>query len=142
MAKISNFMIAMILSSLVITLLGLFVGSLNTYYAPGDYNESKLEAYNKLNDLSASTQQIQNQTLTIKEKTGILDVIGGYFSDGYQALRLTFSSYDTFGTMFNQALIDSNLGASGEYIRIALITIVLIIIIIGILISAIVKRDL
>lgn len=141
MAKISNFMIGMILSSLVITLLGLFVGSLNTYYAPGDYNQSKIDAYNKLNDLSASTQQIQNQTLTIKEKTGVLDVIGGYFSDGYQALRLTINSYDTFGSMFNQALIDSNLGASGEYIRIALITIVLIIIIIGILISAIVKKD-
>ena len=142
MAKISNFIIGLILSSLVITLLGLFIGSLNTYYAPGDYNATKIEAYNKLNELSANTQQIQNQTLAIKEKTGVLDVIGGYFSDGYQALRLTINSYDTFGSMFNQALIDMRLGASGEYIRIALITIVLIIIIIGVIISAIVKRDL
>lgn len=141
MAKVSTFIIGLVISSLAVAIIALFMGNVAIFYDL-EYDNTTFDEYNRLDELALEAQSIQNQTLDIKEKSGILDIIGGYFSDGYKALRLTISSYSTFGKMFNAAIGDLQLGAAGELIRVALITVVIIILVIGVLISAILKKDL
>ena len=142
MVKISTFIISLVVSSLFIGVFAIFLAASNQYYTIPNYNISRLETYNKLNLIAVDAQAIQNQTLAISEKSGVLDVIGSYFSDGYKALRITANSFGVFSSMLNTGIDDAQLGASGELIRVAIVVIVLILLFVGVLISAIVKRDL
>lgn len=142
MVKISTFIAGMVLASLFVALFGLFMGSINTYYSVSDYNSSRVETYNKLDNLALEAEAIQNQTLAVKEKSGLLDVLGAFFNEGYRALRVSYNSFDVFRSVAYDATEDVNLGPSGALIRTALVTIVIILLVIGVLISAIVKKDL
>lgn len=68
-------------------------------------------------------------------------MLSGFFSDAYQALLITAKSYTALETMTNHALEQSNLGASGQLFKTALLTIMIVVIFIGIIIAAIIKRD-
>lgn len=142
MVKVTNFIIGVLVSSLVITILAVFMGSLNTHYAPVDYNSTRLAVYNELQNLTEITENIKDEALSIEQDSGILDVIGGYFSSGYQALTLTARSLDVFGDMFSQSIDDLNLGTTGTLLKTTFMAIIIILLIIGVLVSAIVKRDL
>ena len=110
---------------------------LNTNYDVS-YNETDLEVYNQLEEMKDLSKDIEAKS-DIKEKTGILDIIGGYFTGAYKVMKLTKRSYNLFDTMSNSAIENTNLGEAGQYLRIAVSTSILIIIILGVLISAIVK---
>ena len=142
--KISSFMIGLVIFSAIVAIIGMYIGQVGQYYNPPDYaeNNETLEKYNKLNELTTQTEAIQNSTGEIREKTGVLDVIGSFFSDAYRSLLITKTSFDTFDAMGNAAVTDSGLGQSGKILKIALTTIVLICIFIGVLLSALVKKDL
>lgn len=139
--KISSFIISLIIIGLCTGVLGLYMSELSANYNV-DYDNDSLEVYNKLAELHTTSEEIQNRTTEISEKTGVLDVIGSLFSDAYSVLLITKDSFDTFDTISNKAIDDANLGAAGEYFRIAIAMIILILIFVGVLISAIVKRDL
>lgn len=141
MAKMTTFAVGLILSSLFITLIAVFMGHVSSSYAV-TYDNETLATYNQLNDLANITKQVKDQTEGIQEKSGVLDVIGGFFSDAYQALRVTLRSFGVFETMSNQAVKDLQLGQVGEIIKIALTSIALIILFVGVIISAIAKWDL
>jgi len=136
--KITTFTIGLIISSLFVTIIAVFMGNVSNEYNI-DYDNSTFDTYNKLNTIAEDTNSIKTEVEGIKEKTGILDIIGSIFSDGYQALKLTVSSFSTFEVMLNQALTDLNIGVSGELIRIAFMSIVLVLIFIGVMIRIIVK---
>jgi len=142
--KISSFIIGLIIFSAIVSIFGIFVANIGTIYAPADYSENNetLAAYSKLNELSSQTEDIKNSTSDIKEKTGVLDVVGSFFTDSYRTLLITKSSFDTFDSMSNTAFTDSGLGESGRILKIALTTIILICIFVGVLLSALVKKDL
>lgn len=141
MAKISTMIIGVILGSLFVTLIALFMGHASQAYTI-EYDNTTLDTYKQLDDIANITKEIKDQAEGIEEKSGILDVIGGFFSDGYQAMRVTFRSFGIYEKMTNQAVDDLQLGEAGAYVRVAFTAIALIILFIGVLISAIVKRDL
>lgn len=142
MVKISSFMIGMVIVSLIVVVLGLFMARVNAEYSPLGYDNESIEIYNQLESISNQTQQIQTEAGEIKEQSGVLDIIGGFFSDAYRVLLMTKTSYDTFDDMSNKAIDHANLGPAGVYFKIALSSIVLILIFIGVIISAVIKRDL
>ena len=141
MARISGFMIGVVVVSLVITLFGIFLGGLNENYVNSNYDASSIEAYNKLEDINAQSKTIKSEVSGIKDNPNALDVIGSFFTSGYQALKLTLTSFDTFDTMVNAAATDADLGQVGQYLKIALMSIVIILIFVGVVISAILKKD-
>lgn len=142
--KISSFIIGLILFSVIVGIFGIFVANVGVLYSPADYTENNetLATYNKLNELSSQTEELKNSTSDIKEKTGVLDVVGSFFTDSYRTLLITKSSFDTFDTMSNQAFTDGGLGESGRLLKVALTSIILICIFVGVLLSALVKKDL
>lgn len=136
--KITNFLIGIVLSSFIVVSMTLFMSSVSTTYVV-DYNTSDYETYNKLSEINIQAEEVKNKQEEITEKSGALDVLGDYFSKGYQAMKLTSSSIDTIDSMADQAIDTADLGASGENLKITIMTIVIILIILGVILSAIVK---
>ncbi len=139
MGTVKNLIIGMILVSFIAGTLGLILaGSTQEYDV--SYDNTSLDAYNNLQELNNLTEQIHDKQKDIKEKTGILDVIGGYFSSAYDALRITGKSINTFETVADQSVDDANLGATGSNLKTVLIAIVIILIVLALL-SAIMKWE-
>jgi hypothetical protein len=140
MAKMSTFMISIIVASLIITIFGIFLNEGGRKYgvSEGSINLSK---YNKLDEMSERTKDIRDNTETIKQQQGIVDIVGGFFSNAFKVLLLTKDSIDTVDAMSNQALSDASLGVSTKYFRIAISTIIIIFIFIGVVISATLKWE-
>lgn len=138
MVKVSNFLIGLVLIGGLSAIFGLFFADLSSNYAV-PFNESDYAVYNQLDSISNQTKDIKERAEGIKEKAGALDVLNSMFSDAYSATKITLISFDTFDTMANKAVDDANMGASGEYIKIMVSSIILILIVIGVLISALMR---
>jgi len=143
MAKISDFVIGMILVGVIISGFVMVMGSMNTYYGtPTGYDSSKLSSFQEsVDNLSVYTEEIKNETEKASEKSGVLDVIGDFFSAGYKAAKLSAKSVNVFEDFVNQGMTNIGLGAFGEILKTAIISIVLIIIFVGILMRALIKSD-
>jgi hypothetical protein len=141
MPKLSQFIIGMIFISFIMAVLALFMADINEKYSPYDYDSDTIDNYNKLTELQNTSKQIQEDS-SIEEDQDFLDVIGGYFSSAYNALRLTGNSVNVFTDMSDQAVEDAGLGATGEYLKIAITSAIIVIIFLAIIMAAIFKRDL
>lgn len=135
----TSFIIGMIFVSLVAAGLGVFMSSMNDTYTRSDYNETDLETFDKMKELSNLSEQMRDET-EIQTDSGVLDVIGSYFKSAYQALRTSTSSISLFTSMANDAGEESGI-QNVRIITTALITVVLIALFVGVLISAMVKKD-
>ena len=134
-------MIGIVLVSHFAGVIGSFMSSLSNNYDVA-YDEDTLDVYNQMNEMNADIEDIQTKTDSISVESGVLDVIGGLFSDAYSVLLTTKNSFGIFSTMTNNAFDQADLGISGQFFKNALLAIILIIIFIKIIISAVVKRDL
>lgn len=137
MVKISEFMIAIVFISVFMLFIGTYMSEMNANYGV-NYDNTSLEAYNQLSTMQTLSKNLEEKS-DIKEKTTSLDIIGGYVTGAFNVLKLTKTSFNAFDAMANQAITDAKLGAAGEYLRIAISTAALILIVIGVLISAIMK---
>ena len=137
MVKISEFMIGLIFIGFITAVFGLYMTEMHKNYGV-NYDNSSFEAYNQLEEMSALSEELEGST-DISLKSGETDILGGYFSGGYNAMKITKQSFNTFDTMSNQAIKDANLGAAGKYLRIAVSSAVLILIVVAVIISAILK---
>ncbi len=139
MVKISSFIIALVLVGLVASGFGLFMGEVNSNYGRSDYNSTEFAGFDKLTELTTIANETQDATKLDIEPT-LTDVIGGYFKSAYQALRISGQSVTAFGEITEAAAEKSNIPHIG-LIKGALVTIVLILIFVGVFISAMVKKD-
>lgn len=140
--KITGFFIALVVIGFFAGVFSLFLSEMHIKY--GVENKSdEIAVFNKLDALQSNATSIYNRTYNIDDKDpDWTDIIGGYFSSGYTALKLTFSSFGIFADMYNYALQKAGLGEAGAYLSMMITSIVLILIVVGVFIAAIVKRDL
>lgn len=140
MAKLTSLLIGFIVFSVIIALFLNFEGqaavSFNTTFANDTYS-----TYNQLQELNSKTIDIKESTVNVEAgQTGVLDVLGGFFNDAYRTLLLLTTGFDIFDTMFNQALNDANIGVNGNILRTG-ITAILLLVIFGIVLSTLLKRE-
>ena len=138
MAKISGFIIGLILVSGIMGLLGLVVTNISVTYNV-DYDQTDIDSYTKIQELNNLTQDIQDEADKIKSKSGLLDILGDFFSQGYKALKLSYKSVDVFTSMTDASIDKLHMGAGGSILKTMLVTITLIALIIAVLLAAIVK---
>lgn len=136
---ITSFILSLILVSLVVTGFGLFIADMNTGYERSDSKIVELESLQKLDELSEMSAGLQQET-ELSVESGITDIIGGYFMNAYQSLRTSLASISLFTSMTNELGEKSGIKHI-NLIMTALISSVLVIIFIGIFISAMVKKD-
>lgn len=135
----TSFIVGMIFVSLIAAGLGIFMSSMNDTYTRSDYNESDIQTFSKMEELSNLSEQMRDET-EIQTDSGVLDVIGSYFKSAYQALRSSTTSISLFTSMANDAGEESGI-QNVRIIITSLVSAVLIILFIGVLISAMVKKD-
>lgn len=140
--KFSTFIIGLIWVSFFAAIFGGFISNLFVNYDV-EYDSTQVDRFNKLEQLNTEVSSYQNSTTSFKENTGVFDVIGGYFSNGYKTMKVALGSLDLFKDMTTDALNTPAMNIpSIKYLQTAIILTVIILIIIGVLLSAIVKKDL
>jgi hypothetical protein len=138
--SITGFIIALLLIGMFTMVFStLIVEVENNYNIDYNISLSKYDTYNNLNSssnsLKSSVDDIKNAT-TISQKEGILDVIGGFFSSGYSALKTTLSSFSVYNSMMEDASSDvPELKAFTPYIS----AIVIIALFLGVAIAVLLK---
>lgn len=95
-----------------------------------------LDKYNKTKEIIQLSEEIKNSSTSIKQQTGILDVIGGFFSNGYTALKISIKSFDIFDDMMDDASQDVE---GFAFYKQMFMVIIIIALFLGVLIAAIVK---
>ena len=139
--RASTLIVGIIWVSFLVSIFVLYISSLTTEYGV-DFDTGSINMLNKSNEMVQLSEDL-NDASAIKEDSDWLDKIGAYFSAGYGVLVIAFKSVTYVGEMTTGAL-------GSEYINIpsakllisAIIASVGIFFILGVLISAIVKKDL
>lgn len=136
--RLSSFLIGLVLVSFFGGIIALSLANFGTNYGV-QYNTSEIEIYNKLNELSDEAEDIRDAT-DIEEKSGILDIIGSYFTSGYKALKITVQSFALFDLMRDEGIKQAHLGQAGEYLKITITAILIILLFVGVIIATLVKN--
>lgn len=139
MAKISDFMISIVVVCTVITLLMLILTDGTQRYAVTYDNTTFSGIATKQATLANLTQNLSEQTSSITSQNSVFDILGSLASQGYLAVKSTFVSIDLFTDMATEGMNGINLGPLGSVLISTIITIFVIIIIVGIVIALIVK---
>lgn len=139
--KISMFIIALVWISFFASIAAPFIANLGTNYG-NNFDESQINTYNKLEELNEEVEGYKESTLAYKEKSGLQDIIGDIFSQGFKSLKLMVGSLDIFKLMVFDAFNDSayNIPAM-QNLKVAGLLTVLILIIIGVIVKAVTKTD-
>jgi len=137
MAKISSFIIAMVV--FMVFMAGAVLPLLDGM-KPDNYNATGLEFYDKLDDLTEDSEEIKDSSMDLQSKSGVLDVLGGFFEAGYDTIKIAISSFDVFDSISNKAIEDTKID-NAEVYKNGITTIVIIAIFLGIIVAAVVKRD-
>lgn len=140
MGKVSTFVIMIVIFSLfLVTAIRPILDYGDERYGITDYNASRIDSYNQINEIQGQAQDIKNKTLTLQSKSGVIDVLGGFFESGFDALKITFSSFGNFLTQVDLFFGDIGIFNANVF-KVAFITIALLLIVF-IIISTVVKRE-
>jgi len=139
--NIRSFIVAMVLVGLFVSVFGVYFANVSTYYGV-DYNESSLESYNKIQNISTQSQTIKEGLESDETDAGLADLVGGFLKKGFAVLKITFQSFGLFESMTSDAItqVDEKAGGGLSLFYLPLIT-VGVIIFIFLIISVLVGRE-
>ena len=146
MAKITSFLIGLIVVVMCVSIFAIFLSQMSDGYGEKTgMSQEDLALLNKMDNLTADTAEIQEDVTSFTEKDNPFDIIGNFFSSGWKSLKLAGNSINLLSgdNGIIEVIMDkTNLGDAGQILKIGIMTIVSIFIFIGILLSALVKKDL
>lgn len=139
--RISTFIIGTILATLFMTAFGLILADVNDKYdlSSGGYTAADMETFDSLEETNALAIKIQNKTLDQTTDKSKYDVIGGFLADGRNVLKISMKSFNIFTDLSNKGM--DKIGIPAIF-RTAFITILIIVVFLGILLSAVMGRRL
>ncbi len=137
----SGFVIALIFTVLIVTVLAVFMGNINETYPSDTYDNDSIAVYNKLSNLTAATQSVQGNITTIKTSSGFFEISGRLLQGAYQSFLTVLTSFGVFQTISFQAVSDLRIGnpVISTLLRTAIISAVAILIFLGVIVAAIIK---
>lgn len=142
MARLSSLLIGVVAFSLVISL---FTFGLSEFYTRDStlvFNEGNFTAFNKLTEMNDLSRDIRNKTSDLTTESGTFDKLGAFFSSGYQVLKVSIGGVTTTQAIveegFSQVPMEEELQTS---LKGAAVTMLLLAVFLGIIISALIKRE-
>ena len=145
--KITGFIIGAILVTMIAAFLALNITTMASKYNVV-YDNSTLAKYalqiDRINNISATAEENTNS----KIDSDSFDILGDFFKSGYTALKVATASGVVVKDMASDGLTDSNLGLEDggydnvtEILKNGIMLLITITIVIGIIISILVKRE-
>ena len=140
--KFSTFIVGMIIVSMVAGVMALSMAEFSTNYGIEYADNESLVVMNKLTNLTKNVERYERDILQQNKSTSKLqDILGGLFDTGYTAAKTAADSFDIMNSMIDAGFNRLNLGEAGAIIKGAIITALLVMIVIGIVISVVVRKD-
>jgi len=136
--SLMGLMIGLVVVSLFAGLFGIAIVQTSDYY---DVTPSgNISSYNKMASLQSDVEDIKGDLTSLKEKSGVLDILGSIFSNAYNVLikipaKAIGTSMDMIGGWFG----DIGLGAGGDLLYAAAIIILTILIFMGVILTILLK---
>ena len=142
--KLTAFIISILLVSLCVGIFSLFIGEMNDGYGESEgMSQQDLAVFNKFSEITETTKEIQ-ETVGTNVDDNVFDVIGNYFKAGWSSLQLSKETIDVVAGpdgIIDASINQSNLGEGGDLIGNTMITMVLVVLIIGVIVSVLLKKD-
>ena len=148
-AKLTGFLIGIVLISLFAGTFTYFIVGMTDAYNI-DYNSTELNDFNKLSEISADMEAIEDSTReTIEEDSGTIAQFVDFIKEGLQSVKTIFKSFGLYKDMADTLVTKSNIagqdkGLDRSFVELfskSLSLIFLIMFIVGIIISIMVKRE-
>ena len=136
--RMTTFIIGMIIVSLFITAFGLVLTNVEDEYGV-TYEESDINSLSKMTEIQTLTENIKGRVENQTVDRGLADVIGGFIADGKDTLLLSAQSFGLFTSMTNSGMEKAGIP---QIFSTTLYSIILIIIFIGIILGAILGKNL
>ena len=139
--NMSSFLLAITIMSLITGtfMIAMSVGS-TTYNVT--YSNSSYQIYNQFEKITNQSQELQKASTDLTQpSSGVFDVAGNLFSQGFKAIILSLTSFDTFRIMADQGINSLNLGLIGTQLRVALMVIMIIVITFGLILRIVMRTN-
>ena len=136
--KMTTFIIGIILVAVVMTSFGLILTDMTTTYDT-DYDSTEMAAFENMDELNNLTSRIKDRVENQTSDRSVADVIGGFVADGKDTLLLSAKSYDILESMADEGMEKVRLP---NIFKVGLYAILLIVVFLGIILAAILGREL
>ena len=134
--KISSFIIALILVGVIATTFTMTVVDYTDKYGV-TYDDEELAVFENTTALMTLAEDLETRTNEQTVESGIVDMVGAYIGRALDALKLSMTSFGVFERMASAAT--DKIGLPSYFLG-ALVAIVLILIVF-VIISAMIKKD-
>lgn len=139
--KLTNYLIGFIVMTSVILLISVSLQNTTDYGVSP--NITTLSKYNQsYQDLNLEVNKLKNKTMNSEGSWSIVDILGSIFHSGIIALKGVSSSVKVSSGLISNVGSDLNLGDGSSILISTIITILVILVFIGIILSVILNRRL
>jgi len=135
--KATTFIIAMLIIGVVMTTVSLMIVDLSEEYGT-TYDNETLEVFADTSDLKALTVTLDDQSSNQTTNSGILDVVGNFISRAVSVLKTSKQSITTFNNMTTTGT--EKIGLPSYFLD-AILACITVMFILGIIVSAMIKKD-
>ena len=138
--KLSNLIIGVVVMGMVIGVVALFMSRLDSLNHNAEYSRDDYTMFQKLDEINNISNEVDNTTTTITQPQSTTDILNGYFGGAYNALIQGKKSMDVVNSMGDD-ISNANKIQIPKFLLMGLGTILTIIVIVGIIMSSITKRE-
>lgn len=131
---LTGLILSLLLLSIVVTGFGVFMADLQE--EQGVDGTSPFANYSYSEEIDVELEKIKKEAVNGTTDEGLLDIIGSFFRQGYAAVKITSKSGEMFDDITQQAVEDAPI--LGIF-KTSLYAIILVIIVVGVLVTALLK---
>jgi len=91
--------------------------------------------YNQTQDIVDYAKEVNESIHFTQETSGIIDMVGAYFSSGYSALKIAVKSFGIFNSLMDEASNDFEYFAFFKNLFVVLVVIIIVLLIISVLVK-------
>jgi len=144
--KMTTFIIGLLLVSMFAGIFGVIMFTSREALNPDLFQNKSLNSFDKFNQLNQTISEVKTKSEDLSSAGSVFDLVGSFFSDAYAALKLAFKSVDVFRAVAQDTvdaipITDGNNGII-QLLYNYIILIMIVLVVIGIMISAVVKWSL
>jgi len=135
--KATTFIIAMLMIGVVMTTVSLMIVDLSEEYGT-TYDNETLEVFADTSELKALTVTLDEQSSNQTTNSGILDIVGNFISRAVSVLKTSKQSVTTFNNMATSGT--EKIGLPSYFLD-AILASITVMFILGVIVSAMIKKD-